>query len=60
MGYGDITPITDYERVFVIFVSLIICGVFGYAISRISEILKRIEDQNATYRMRMKMINQHI
>lgn len=35
VGYGDITPVTDYERVFVIFVALIICGAFGYSISAV-------------------------
>lgn len=39
VGYGDITPATEYERVFVIFVALIICGAFGYSISAIGQIL---------------------
>jgi len=40
VGYGDIVPTTDVERVFVILMALVICGVLGYTISSIGEILK--------------------
>lgn len=40
IGYGDITPITVYERSFVIFVTLISCGVFAYSVNQIGIILK--------------------
>ena len=33
VGYGDITAVTDLERVFVIIASMLACGVFGYAIN---------------------------
>jgi hypothetical protein len=57
VGYGDVTPVTDYERVFVIFVALIICGAFGYSISSIGEIFKRLEEKKAAYRVKLKIIN---
>ena len=40
MGYGDIGPVTNIEKVFVICMTLIICGVFGYTVSSIGEIFK--------------------
>lgn len=40
VGYGDIGPVTNLERVFVVIVALIICGVFGYTVSSIGEIFK--------------------
>ena len=40
VGYGDIIPTTNIERIYVIMMALVICGVFGYTISSIGEILK--------------------
>jgi voltage-gated potassium channel Kch len=45
VGYGDITPQTDTERVFVVIVTLIICGVFGYTISNIGETFRSLEEK---------------
>lgn len=33
VGYGDLVPVSNPERVYVIFVALIICGIFGYTIT---------------------------
>ena len=38
VGYGDIVPVTDAERFFVIIAAMIACGVFGYALSSIGQI----------------------
>lgn len=40
VGYGDIVPVTTFERIFVIIITLLICGVFGYCISNIGNIFK--------------------
>lgn len=40
VGYGDITPSTEYERGFIIFVALLSTNVFAYSFSQISEIVK--------------------
>jgi hypothetical protein len=32
IGYGDISPITSYEKVYVILVSFIASGIFAYAV----------------------------
>jgi hypothetical protein len=34
------------ERVFVVVMTLIICGVFGYTISTIGEILKQLKEKS--------------
>jgi len=39
LGYGDITPITSVEKIFVIFVTLISCGIFAYAINSIGYVI---------------------
>ena len=35
VGYGDIVPYTIYEKLFVMIMSLLTCGVFGYSINSI-------------------------
>lgn len=40
VGYGDIVPQTTAERIFVIIVTFIVCGVFGYCLSDIGNIFK--------------------
>lgn len=40
IGYGDITPTTNPERIFVIAIALIMTGVLGYSISNVGEIFK--------------------
>jgi len=40
VGYGDIVPTTDIERLYVIVMALVICGVLGYTISSIGDILR--------------------
>lgn len=42
IGYGDVTPVTSPERVFVIMLALLICGVFGFTVTNIGEIFKNI------------------
>jgi hypothetical protein len=60
IGFGDIAPITDAERVFVIIVALIICGVFGYTISSIGEIFRNIQERRQHFKTQMKYINQYL
>jgi len=40
IGYGDIVPQTDLERIYVILMAMVICGLFGYTISSIGNILR--------------------
>ena len=39
LGYGDLYPITTLEKIYVIIVTLISCGVFAYAVNAIGYIL---------------------
>jgi hypothetical protein len=39
VGYGDIVPITIFERIYVILVTLIACGVFAYSVNSIGFII---------------------
>lgn len=33
IGYGDITPVTIEEKLFVMGMTIIACGIFGYVVS---------------------------
>ncbi len=39
IGYGDVIPITPIEVIYVIVISLISCGMFGYSMNTIGQIL---------------------
>jgi len=42
VGYGDITPVNPLEKVVVVFLTLISCGVFAYSINQIGSIINNI------------------
>lgn len=42
VGYGDITPQTSKEIIYVLFMTIISTGVFGYAINIIGSIFREI------------------
>lgn len=50
VGYGDITPITNVEKMFVIGMTLVSCGVFGYAINTIGSIVREIALKEAAFK----------
>jgi len=39
VGYGDITPVNKVERIVIVIMTLISCGVFGYALNQIGAIV---------------------
>lgn len=57
VGYGDIVPVTTFERIFVIIVTLLLCGVFGYCISNIGNIFKQMSDKKTTYKFKLRQIH---
>ena len=42
VGYGDILPCNTHEKVLSIFTMLIACGVFGYSLNVIGNIINEI------------------
>lgn len=43
IGYGDIRPVTDREKLFLIFMSFFASGIVGYTINSIGTILVEID-----------------
>lgn len=42
-GYGDITPVTMPERIYVMLITISACGVFAYAVNTIGQIFQNIQ-----------------
>ncbi|CAK92678.1 unnamed protein product (macronuclear) [Paramecium tetraurelia] len=57
IGYGDIVPQTDLERIYVIIMAMVICGLFGYTISSIGNILKQFTEKEQQFKQQMMHIN---
>ena len=60
LGYGDIVPTTSQERIYVIFVTLISCGVFAYSLNAIGGIVQEITKKNSDFRMKMGNLRAHM
>ncbi|KAL4449972.1 hypothetical protein ABPG74_015091 [Tetrahymena malaccensis] len=56
VGFGDIVPYSLIERVYVIIMQLISCGVFAYAINTIGSIFQEIAKKSAEYRQQKQEI----
>ena len=60
-GYGDIVPINTIERGFIVLVTMVACGVFGFSINKIGhlilEIGKRENDQKKKINMLMDLMH---
>lgn len=40
VGYGDITPITYNEKILSIFLTIVSCGVFAFAVNTVGSIFR--------------------
>jgi hypothetical protein len=49
IGYGDISPITDDEKLFMIFMSLFASMLFGYTINSLATIFADYEQKKKDY-----------
>ncbi|KAL4439559.1 hypothetical protein ABPG74_003961 [Tetrahymena malaccensis] len=56
LGYGDIVPLTTYERLFVIIVVLASCGLFGYSINLIGELVKDMNKDKEKYKEQIQKL----
>ena len=49
VGYGDISPVTNIERIYCMVTVLIGCGVYAYAINTIGQIFQDIAKKKANF-----------
>ncbi|EDK31208.2 cyclic nucleotide-binding domain protein, putative (macronuclear) [Tetrahymena thermophila SB210] len=60
VGYGDISPQTDLERLFSIFTVLSACCVFAYSISEVGSIFEQMNKANKKQKVNMFIINSYM
>ena len=60
VGYGDLTPNTNFERLFVMFGMIIACGVFAYSVGSIGTIVNKSNLMSSEFREKMLHINQFL
>ena len=57
IGYGDITPKTSPQTIFVIFIEITGAGLYGFIIGNIANLISNIDIAKAQYREKMEKIN---
>ncbi|KRW99140.1 Cyclic nucleotide-binding protein [Pseudocohnilembus persalinus] len=58
IGYGDIYPNNSAERIYVIFMSLFSCGLFGYSVNKIGNIFsEHLEQENKLKHEKFQIIS---
>lgn len=56
VGYGDVIPVTDAERLYAMGVMIVGVGVYGYVIGNVASILTKIDPAKAEYRSLMERL----
>ncbi|EWS71917.1 cation channel family protein (macronuclear) [Tetrahymena thermophila SB210] len=56
VGYGDIVPVNTSERIFVLIMVIFSCGVFGYSINTIGEIIRQQQQNYESFKVQQKHI----
>merc|ERR1712048_1122497 len=56
VGYGDITPGTDWERVYTIFAMIVGGGFYGYVIGSITSIISGLDANMVAHQQRLDLI----
>ncbi|EAR83225.2 cation channel family protein (macronuclear) [Tetrahymena thermophila SB210] len=51
VGYGDVVPTTFRERIFVVFVCMLACFLFAFAMNSIGEIIKNLRQNNEEFKL---------
>lgn len=49
IGYGDISPTTDLEKIYSIFMTFISTGIFGYIVSSVTNIIENATKEDEEF-----------
>ena len=60
VGYGDVTPRTQLEQFFVIFIMLVACVVFGYTIGKFGGLMAKLTAKKTEYREKIQKLNRYM
>ncbi|EAS04978.2 cyclic nucleotide-binding domain protein (macronuclear) [Tetrahymena thermophila SB210] len=57
VGYGDVVPVTNYERIYVIFMTLLSSAIFGYVVNTIGQLYNQQAQKQEQFSKRKQEIN---
>ncbi|EGR32054.1 cation channel family protein, putative [Ichthyophthirius multifiliis] len=60
VGYGDITPNNDLERLFISCVAIISSGIFAYILSNIQNVFREYREKQEDYRLQLIDMNTYM
>ena len=60
LGYGDIVPVTTLEKIYVISITFISCGVFAYSVNTIGSIIQEITKKSTDFKSKMSLLSSHM
>lgn len=60
LGFGDIYPVSTFERIYVIFVTFIACGVFAYTFNKIGNIFQEMSIKANDFKEKMSSLSIHM
>lgn len=60
VGYGDITPINPYEKIFAIIIMVLACGVFSYTMSMMGVVLQQVDEYSTEFKNSMNKVSHHL
>ncbi|EWS72926.1 cation channel family protein (macronuclear) [Tetrahymena thermophila SB210] len=60
IGYGDIYPINQYEKLYTIIVAFITCGFFAFSLNLIGEIAQNIQKKSMQLQQKQQIIQSYL
>ena len=60
VGYGDVVPVTNPEKIFVTIITFVVTGVFAYVISGIGSIVQKLQEADNSYQHKIRVINAYL
>ena len=60
VGYGDILPHTNNEKIYAMFTMILACGVFAYTIGSIGSLVQKQNEVSNKYREQIVAVNRYM
>lgn len=60
IGYGDSYPVLTVEKISVIVIAMVSCGIFAYSISKIGSIVDQLNKREREFSEKMKFLKRYL
>ncbi|EAR83114.2 cation channel family protein (macronuclear) [Tetrahymena thermophila SB210] len=60
IGYGDIFPVNIFEKIYVIFMTFITCGLFAYCLNCIGEIFRDLKQKSQEFKQNQYILSNYL